>query len=119
MDITIGNKEQLKLSLTNKLTGAAITDLASTTEIKFQIQDAEGTALLTKLKTTSGIVVNSPATGDITVTILNTDWTLLTEAGDYYIAVQIEYSATDKREILITENGKEINTINVKQERIT
>jgi hypothetical protein len=117
MYITIGNKEELVLSLKNKLTGATITDLASATAIKFQIIDSEGTAVISKTLT-DGITRNSPVTGDITITILSTDYTALTQEGDYYIAVQIEYSDTDKREVLITENGRPIETIYIKQERI-
>jgi len=118
MQIKYGNKSVLVFSFTDKDFGLPVSDLASAIAIKFQMKDTQtGTAIISK-DLTSGIDRNIPTTGDITVTILPADFTAAVTIGKKYTAIQIEYSATDIREIDLRYNDITFNQIEITQDII-
>jgi hypothetical protein len=118
MELIKGNKEILVITLTDKLTGSSVLDLESASDIKFQIKDTQtGKAIISK-NLTSGVQRNIPNIGDVSVTILPADFTTAVTIGDKYIGLQIEYSATDIREIELRQNKVMFEKIKIKQDII-
>jgi hypothetical protein len=120
MNIKRGNKVVLVFSAIDTDTNLPIDNLAAATAIKFQIKTnkADTTPLISK-DLTDGVQRNTPLTGDITVTINANDYpSTETNWGEKYIALQIEYSATDIKEIELKYKNIIFDQINIEQDII-
>jgi len=115
MRLKIGNKLVLDVAIKDA-DGVLITDLATATAVKFMIKenwnDLDAAAIVSK-SLSNGIVVDTPSTGYIRVTILSTDTSGIATAtpGDKYCALQIEYSASNKIEVDLLDGSTETNLI--------
>ena len=119
MYITKNCKEEIVLSCKNKDSGEVIDNLSSATEIKFQFKDdLDSSAIIELKKTDSEIEVDTPDTGDIKLIILPAKSASVT-TGNKIVGCEITYSATDVREIELTEKNRVVDTIEIKQERVT
>ena len=100
-----GNKSVRDMEIIDK-NGNAVTNLADATEIKFQIKKnkTDAVALVEKTKG-AGIEVNIPSTGYLRITLLPTDTGGILKKGDYFMALQIKWSATDIYEVRIKIAG--------------
>ena len=82
--------------------GNLITDLNTAVEITYMIKsdpdDDNTSALVTKTLTGGGIVIDTPSTGYVRITLEPTD-TSSVEAGQWYHGLQINYSSTNIQEI--------------------
>ena len=96
--------------------GDTVITLATATEIKLHIKTSETAAVasITKLKTTGGIVVDTPSTGYLRITLLQAD-TALTVA-KYVMAIEIIWSDTSKYECRIYIDNKETKTFEIEQD---
>lgn len=120
MEIKYGNKCVLTFTCTDA-DGDTITDLASASEIYFQIKETKDAEdkFVALTKTDDNIDVNTPSTGKIQVTILPADWCDRDEIDfedgefDAYFGLEIEYADDDIREITITELGTEKETVTI------
>lgn len=92
--------------------GNLITNLATATAIKFMVKDSRDdldiAALISK-SLGSGVTANSPTVGYITVQLDATDTSAV--VGIKYFGVQIEYSATNIKELFVKYNGQTTNQI--------
>lgn len=117
--ITKNCKEEITLSCKNKDSQETITNLSLATEIIFQFKESlSGDAVVELKLSESEIEVNTPNTGDINLIILP-DKTASVDAGNKIVGCEVRYSATDKREIELTEKNRVVETIEIKQERVT
>lgn len=101
MNIKRGNSYSLVFACIDADTNLPIDNLAAATAIKFQIKTnkADTTPLISK-SLSDGIQRNVPITGSVTVAINSNDYPITeTEWGKKYIALQIEYSVTNIKEI--------------------
>lgn len=119
MELTVGNYTELIFGPLQDQTGAIFDDLASAENIIFVLKqnatDTNENAAVSADKN-SGITIDSPSTGYIKV-VLDSDIMDL-DPGKYYIAVQVNMSATRKEEIKLYENGRRCTTVNVVQDVI-
>jgi hypothetical protein len=97
--------------------GALITTLGSAVRVIFVIKtsqtddDDDALAIATL---GDGITVNG-TTGIITIKINSDDMDDI-PPGQYYIGLQVEFSATNRIECVLTENNREIDTIDILQD---
>lgn len=119
MEILRGNKCTLVLPVKD-INGNLITDLATADDVEYMIkvnpQDADADALVYKNKS-DGVSINVPVVGNITI-ILKSDETKDIPAGNYYEAVQINYSEDNQQEIILKENKKITNNLTIVQDTI-
>lgn len=116
MVVKKGNRSKFVVSVTDQ-DGQAITDLGNAQEVTFEIKlEKDGTALITKT-TGSGVTINTPNTGDITIILLPADTSSFEEL-EYYVACEVEYSSEDIQEVYLYENKKEIEKITIAQDII-
>ncbi len=98
MNIKKGNSVTLTIPITDT-DGVAITDLASTTDIYFQVKinksDVDNLAVINKTK--ADMTINDPITGTLKIILTSTDTDI--PVGNYYFALELEYSASNKNEI--------------------
>ena len=110
LTLKVGNTQLFKFTIKNQ--GLPITHLSDAANIVFMIKenqdDLDIEAILTKTLH-SGIEINR---NDIIVTIDSAD-TQLANVGQKYLALQINFSTTDKVEINIIQNGLETQFINI------
>ena len=72
---------------------ATLTNLATATEIKFQIKKTKkATTALVEKTAGSGIEVDTPTTGYLRITLTPTDTGTTLSVGDYYMALRITES---------------------------
>jgi hypothetical protein len=117
--ITKNCKEEITLSCKNKDSQAVITNLSLATEIIFQFKESlSGSAVIELKLSDSEIEIDTPATGDIKLIILPAKTTSVT-AGNKIVGCEVRYSSTDIREIELTEKNRVVETIEVKEERVT
>lgn len=101
--------------------GVLITNLAIATEIKFQIKKnkTDAAALVEKTDSTGGgIEVNTPSTGYLRITLLPEDTGVTLSKGDYYMACQITWSATEIYEVDIYIDNVITEQLRIKQDII-
>jgi hypothetical protein len=120
MKIKAANTVDLLFTI-NDSNGVPITNLSAATAIKFMVKinqtDADLAAKISK-SLGSGIVVDTPAIGNVKVSLTSLNTTL--PAGIYFMALQIEWGATIQ-EVVIKETIDElveINTLNIVQDII-
>lgn len=120
MNLRKGNYMKLVIGPILDYNKVVVTNLAGAPAVRFMLKkyqdDADIDAVLTKTLII-GITVNDPIIGCITIVINSADTELL-PIQDYYIALQIEYSATNIQEVYIKENKKVIETISLVQDTI-
>jgi hypothetical protein len=119
MEILKGNYISFVIGpIKNIITNTTITNLSTAASIRYIVKreatDIDSLAVVTKY-IGSGLTINAPSTGYITV-ILNAADTELLEIKEYYHALQIEYSATNVQEISLMEEGKKIKTFSLIQD---
>jgi len=78
--------------------------------------DADIDALVTK-SVGSGVTVNSPIIGTLSIQINSPDTASIVPA-TYYHAIQIVYTPNNKQELYLYENGKQNDTITFIQDVI-
>lgn len=92
--------------------GDYLLDLSLAIAIKFLVKDEktdpDGSALITKTLG-SGIVINTPTTGFITVSLTRSD--TLNIVGRKYFGLQIEWSASSVKELFCKYNGIDVDQI--------
>lgn len=100
-----------------KKDGTTLVDnLASATDIEFQVKETKaGTAKITKTKG-DGIDVNTPSTGYLRLTLTPTDTDLT--AKRYVMACEITWSATEKYEVKIYIDNQETDQFIIEQDII-
>jgi hypothetical protein len=95
MKIKSGSSCTLKFLIQDQ-DGNVIQNLSTATAVKFMVKlnktDADTSALISK-GLLNGIVVNSPSTGYVSVTLVAADTASLT-AGNYFFGLKIEYPGT-------------------------
>ena len=97
-----GNKSVRDMLIKDK-DGNTVTNLADAEEIKFQIKEARTDAVPKIEKTAgSGIEVNTPSSGYLRITLTPIDTGTTLSVSNYYMALQIKWSATDIYEVRIT-----------------
>lgn len=118
MDIKKGNSVTLRIAAKDA-DGNVITNLSTATTVKYMVKtnktDLDTDAEISK-SLINGIVVDTPVTGTIQVSLTSTDTDI--DAKTYYQALQIEYSATDKQEITLKESDCVINSLTILQDII-
>lgn len=91
-------------------------------EIKFQIKKKKTDAvpLVEKGNTLPlvGIEVNTPDPGYLRITLLPVDTGTTLSVGDYFMAIQIKWSATEIYEIIITIEDVKTERFRIKQDII-
>lgn len=120
MKIKAANSVDLLFTI-NDTNGVPITNLSTATAVKFMVKVNEtDTDLASKISKSlsSGIVVDTPALGNIKVSLTSLNTTL--PAGIYFMALQIEWGSIIQ-EVVIQETIDEIvetNTLNIIQDII-
>ena len=96
--------------------GTLVTNLASATEIKFHVKTSNTVTAKTieVTKTGGGIVVDTPSSGYIRITLTPT-LTAIT-VGTYVMALEITWSATSVYECRIYIDNKETKTFEIEQD---
>lgn len=111
MNLKIGNSVDLLFTAKDR-DGNILQNLSAATTIKFMVKinetDADLDAKISK-NLSSGVVVNTPDTGNIKVSLSSADTTL--EAGIYFVALQIAWG-TVIQELTLKETEDEVTTIN-------
>ncbi|MBN2401974.1 MAG: hypothetical protein JXN64_06220 [Spirochaetes bacterium] len=117
--IIYGDASDISVMVTNKDTGLPVEDLADTTEIKVQLKDSlDGDAIISKVKADLNIDYGGVA-GKINIPFLPADFTAAVTLDEKYIGIQVERSATDKRELELTYEGIPLEKIEIRQGVIT
>jgi len=120
MNLRKGNYMRLVIGPILDFNKAVVTNLAGASSVRFMLKnyqtDLDSAAVLVKTLST-GITVNSPILGDISIVVNSADTELL-PIQKYYMALQVEYSATNIQEVYIKENKKVIDTIDLVQDTI-
>jgi len=120
MNLRKGNYMRLVIGPILDFNKAVVTNLAGASSVRFMLKnyqtDLDSSAVLVKTLLT-GITVNSPILGDISIVVNSADTELL-PIQKYYMALQVEYSATNIQEVYIKENKKVIDTIDLVQDTI-
>ena len=102
-----GNADELEFSFTGK-NKLPLDDLADTTDIIFVVKtnktDTDASALISKAK--SDMTIDDPVTGSIIIPITSSDSNIA--VGDYYMGLQLVYSAEKQIEM---EMKNEVFTI--------
>lgn len=121
MQLKKGNNATIVFKEIKDSDGNIITNLSTAAEVYFMIKqneiDADIDAKLSKSLTGGGITVDDPEVGSVTVVVESGDTDNI-DAGIYFMALQIVYSAMNQNEINITENNKVIRTIEIEQDII-
>jgi hypothetical protein len=118
MNLIKGNYNSIVIGPLRDSDNVIIANLATAIDVRFAIKiDPEDSDLDAKVMKAllSGVTVDDPTTGCITVQILPADTDDL-DAGMYYFGCQVEYSSTNIQELLLKESGKVINTFNLTQD---
>lgn len=118
MNIKRGNSYSLVFACIDNDSGLPIANLAAATAIKFQIKTNKADIIpLISKSLTDGIQRNVPATGSVTVAINSNDYpTTETEWNKKYIGLQIEYSATNIKEVELKYDNIIFEQINIQQD---
>jgi len=93
--------------------GNLIQNLATVTEIKFQIKETKTGAALVEKTAGSGIEVNTPSTGYLRLTLSASDTKLTPKT--YYMGLQIEWGA-EVREVILKVDNVETENIKIVQD---
>jgi len=100
--------------------GALIANLADATEIKFQVKKKKTDAVALVEKTVgSGIAVNTPSAGYLRITLTPEDTGTTLSVGDYFMALQIKWSAAEIYEVIIKIDDIKTERFRIKQDIIT
>lgn len=117
MIIKIGNSVSIRAKVTDA-SGAIVTNLQTASGIRFMVknnrEDLNISALISKTNG-AGIIVDSPATGWLTIDLSNAD--TLIPVGIKYFGIQVEYLG-GVQEVFVKENGKIFDEINFIQDVI-
>ena len=115
----IQNKLTLVFPLVDQ-DGAVISNLATASNVFFMIKnkktDPDAQAVVSK-SIGSGVTIDSPVTGSVTVVIDSPDTDGITPK-TYYFALQINYTVNNIQEVYLTEGGKALDTITFSQDII-
>jgi len=115
-EVKKGNKSVRDILVKDK-EGVTVINLADATEIRFQIKKKKTDAAPLIEKTLlSGIVVNTPSEGYLRITLLPVDTGTTLPLGDYFMGLQIKWSATDIYEIRITIDDIEAEFFRIVQD---
>ena len=119
MELKIGNYYKLIVAAKDQ-NGVTISNLSTVSAVKYMLKknklDADTDAIVTK-DLLDGLSVDDPVTGSISVELVADD-TIDVDPGDYFQAIQVEYSDDNQQEIKIKENGKVIDHITLIQDII-
>jgi len=96
-----------------------VDNLAGASEIKFQIKKKKDdvTPKVEKTKD-SGIVINTPLTGWVRITLKPADTGTALTVGDYFMALQIKWSAEEIYEVIIEIEGEKTDSLRISQDII-
>lgn len=119
--LKIGNKDVFTIGVKDN-DGVLITDLNTAVEIYYMIktnsEDANEDALVSKTKTGGGIIIDTPSTGYVQITIAASDIEDVVP-GKKYHALQIDYPSDNIQEIwLKTDQGHDEDRIELVQDVI-
>ena len=96
-----------------------VTNLVAATEIKFSIKKNKKDAAALVSKTVgAGIAVNTPSPGYLRITLTPTDTGTTLSVGDYFMAIQITWSATEIYEVIITIDDVKTESFRIRQDII-
>ena len=114
MNIKVGNQVKFIVAVKD-VNGAAVTDLSTATNVLFMIKkyitDPDSEAVVSK-SLGSGITVDDPVTGSISI-LINSPDTVSLEPGTYYMGLEIVYSTDNRQEVYLQENNSTINQISL------
>ena len=115
-----GNKSVRNILIKDK-TGATVTNLAQATEIKFQIKKnkTDTTAKVEKTKDDGIGVLTGDDLGKLRITLLPVDTGMTLSVGDYYMGLQIKWSATDIYEVNITIDDVKTESFRIQQDIVS
>ena len=115
-----GNKSVRNILIKDK-TGATVTNLAQATEIKFQIKKnkTDTTAKVEKTKDDGIGVLTGDDLGKLRITLLPVDTGMTLSVGDYYMGLQIKWSATDTYEVNITIDDVKTESFRIQQDIVS
>lgn len=96
---------------------ALVTDMASCSDIKFQIKERKSNSIMIEKTKGDGIAFDDPSTGYLTITLLPTD----TDIDDkkYVMAIELIWSATLRYEARLYIGNKETYEFIVEKQIIT
>ena len=95
LNITAGEYTQIVAPIYTDNTNTTLESDLATGLVQWTLKGVKGVALITK-STGSGITVNAPTAGNITIEILGADTTALT-SGDYYHIAEFTPNGGQKR----------------------
>ena len=97
--------------------GVLVTNLADATEIKFQIKEKRNEVTPKVEKTLiSGIDVDTPSAGYLRITLTPTDTGTTLSVREYFMALQIKWSATEIYEIIIEIETEKTDRLRISQD---
>jgi len=97
--------------------GVLVTNLADATEIKFQIKEKRDEVTPKVEKTLiSGIDVDTPSAGYLRITLTPTDTGTTLSVREYFMALQIKWSATEIYEIIIEIETEKTDRLRISQD---
>ena len=99
--------------------GDLVTNLATADDVKFMVKkkktDTNANAVISK-NIGNGVTINDPSVGIVKVTLTSTDTNI--DIGFYFMALQIEYSATDIQEINLEKDDCATDILEIYQDII-
>lgn len=115
-----GNKSVRDILIKDK-NGVTVTNLADATEIKFQIKEEkkDTTAKVEKVKDDGIAVLTGDDLGKLRITLLPVDTGTTLSVGDYYMGLQIKWSATDIYEVNITIDNVKTESFRIQQDIVS
>ena len=97
--------------------GVLVANLAAATEIKFQIKEKRDEVTPKVEKTLiSGIDVDTPSAGYLRITLTPTDTGTTLSVREYFMALQIKWSATEIYEIIIEIETEKTDRLRISQD---
>jgi len=116
-EVKKGNKSVRDVLIKDK-EGVTVTNLADAQEIIFQIKRKKTDVALVEKTKSNGIAVDTPSEGYLRITLLPVDTEVALIVGDYYMGLQIKWSATDIYEVKIEIDNIEAEFFRVKQDTV-
>jgi len=112
-----GNTGVIKMLIKDQ-DGATVANLGAATEATFEIKKTEsGVAIFSLTKTGGQILMNTPSTGYVQITISPTNMNQVPKK--YYCGLRITWAASQKYEVHIFIDGIETEAFRVEQDIVT
>ena len=109
-----GNTSEQDFAVYQKDGVTLVTNLGDVTAIEFNVCSVKKGAAIITLTEGAGIVVDSPSSGSVRITLEPTDTDI--EPGDYWMGLQLTWSATEVYECVLYVDGIETEDFVVEQD---